>query len=996
MVSGEESSPLPPRERREQLPVEAYRLPLKKLVKQSSTSLKTGLSQREAEERLKTFLPNVIPRIKPGLFRIYIAPLLNWLINIYLIISTVLAIFALILPEVWTQVVQWLSVIGINAAIAVVQQARAQMKIEALQKLSAPKAKAVRDGSLKEIPAEQLVPGDIIRLEQGDRVPSDARIVTAQSLRVNEASLTGESTEVEKSESDMPVEGDTPIHQRINMVFLGTYVTVGSAKALVVTTGRETQLGRISRKLEELNIGEIPLRQRVNRIAKYLGLAVLVLLSILLAYNMIILCLDNILIIDGALNIDLVSRTIVKSLITAMSIMPINIPLLTTLILVTGVLAMAKHRVVIRNLNVVETLGRISVVCSDKTGTITKNEMTVKWICFPANPEETLYGVTGTGFEPSGEIIAISPNQSLEEIVRREPEVLGGSRVRIEHETPLEYLLVSGLLNNESAVVEEKVKTTFDKREQRVYKALGDTTDASILTLFSKSKLDESIYRSRFQEVRSYPFESRLKRMTRVFKEKDMGRHTVLIKGATEEILARCNSVVADGIKGAALFDDHESLITEKVNLFASSGYRVISYAFKHLNELPADDKTQREFFEDQLTYLGFVAITDPPREGVRQSILEAKGAGIKSVMITGDSAMTAKSIAQQVGIAREGDLAVEGQEIQSLADEEFSRTSVFARVSPEQKMIIADRYKKQNRVVAMTGDGVNDVLAISVADVGISMGITGTDVAKQSADMIIADDSFNSIITGISEGRGIFQKIQSIIFFYIAVNFAEALIYFGSSFIPGLFLLNTWQQIYIFMMAHSIPPFALIIDRISKDVMKERPRDTEGITKQQKVAFLLFSISLALMFYVVYFGTLNGIVPFFDENKIGYIPNFSPDGFLNPANWAQAKARTMLHTVAFIAECASIMSLRRMNKPIHRILKEDNYWIVWVLILLVPLAHLILMYIPEIQSMLMLILNINLDIIHLTWIDWTIAIILGLVPILSLESYKIRMQERR
>jgi len=197
-------------------------------------------------------------------------------------------------------------------------------------------------------------------------------------------------------------------------------------------------------------------------------------------------------------------------------------------------------------------------------------------------------------------------------------------------------------------------------------------------------------------------------------------------------------------------------------------------------------------------------------------------------------------------------------------------------------------------------------------------------------------------------------------------------------------------------MMAHSIPPFALIIDRISKDVMKEKPRDTEGITKQQKVAFMFFSISLALMFYIVYYGTLNGFIPLFEENKMGYIPSFTPYDFLNPANWAQAKARTMLHTVAFIAECTSIMSLRRMNKPIHRILKEDHYWIVWILILLVPLAHLILMYIPEIQSMLVLTLNISLDIIHLTWIDWTIAIILGLVPILSLESYKIRMQERR
>jgi len=985
-----------PRGGTEELRAEAYRLPLEEIVKQSRTSLTTGLSQKEAEERLQIYGPNVIPRIKPSLFKIYIAPLLNWLINIYLMISTILAVFALILPEVWTQVVQWLSVIGINAAIAVVQQARAQTKIEALQELSAPKGKVIRDSSLREIPAEQLVPGDIIRLEQGDRVPADARIVTAQSLKVDEASLTGESREVEKSEIDTPVEGYMPIHRRANMVFLGTYVTVGSARALVVATGRETQLGRISGKLEELNIGEIPLRQRVNRIAKYLGLAVLALLSILLTYNMIFLYLDNSLIIEGTLDTALVSRTIVRSLITAMSIMPINIPLLTTLILVTGVLAMAKHRVVIRNLNVVETLGRISVVCSDKTGTITKNEMTVKWICFPADSTAILYGVTGSGFEPKGEVIATRPNEALRDILGKEPEVVGGRSVRVERETLLEYLLVSGLLNNESAIVEEKVKTTFGQREQKAYKALGDTTDASILALFRKSRLDEDLYRSRFQEARSYPFESRLKRVTRVFKDKYTDQYVVFTKGATEVILPRCDAVAEDGRSQVALGDDHESHITEKVNLFASSGYRVISFAFKHLHELQVDGRTEREFFEGQLTYLGFVAITDPPREGVRQSILEAKGAGIKPIMVTGDSIMTARNIAQQVGIGEEGELAVEGQEVGALADEEFSRTSVFARVSPEQKMIIADRYKKQNRVVAMTGDGVNDVLAICVADIGISMGITGTDVAKQSADMIITDDSFNSIVTGIREGRGIFQKIESIIFFYIAVNLAEALIYFGSSFIPGFYLLNTWQQIYIFMMAHSIPPFALIIDRLSKDVMKEKPRDMEGITRQQQAAFLLFSISLALMFYIVYFGTLNGSIPFFEENKMGYIPSFAPDDFLNSANWAQAKARTMLHTVAFIAECASIMSLRRMNKPIHRILKEDHYWIVWVLILLVPLAHLILMYIPNIQSIFVLTLNISLDIIHLTWVDWTIAIILGLVPILSLESCKMWTQERR
>lgn len=978
---------------------ETYTLPLKELIKRLETDIKKGLSEEEAKKRLLLFGPNVIPKVKPSLFKIYIAPLLNWLINIYLIISFILAFFAFfLLPEIWGQVIQWLSVIAINALLAIVQQARAQKKLEALQKLSAPKTKVVRDGKIKEIPSELIVPGDVIKLEQGDKIPADARIISASSLRVNEASLTGESEEVEKFEEDVPLEKDTHLSDRKNMVFMGTYVTAGTANALVVKTGKETELGKISKHLEEVNTGDIPLRRKVNALAKYLGLAVLVYLCIAITYHMFVLHITGLFIVDGELNIRVIVEDIVNSLITAMSIMPINIPLLTTIILLTGVLAMAKHHVIIRDLNAVESLGRVSVVCSDKTGTITKNEMTVKWIWIPSANSEQIYGVTGVGFEPLGNILEIDESRYLEEIIKVEPETLENKIAKIEQYSALECLLVSGYLNNDSSISEEKVKTKGrKKKEKNVYKAIGDTTDASILVLFYKSNLDPEQYLKKYKLVRSYPFDSKLKRMSKAFKD-DNGKCIVFTKGATEVLLPRCKYFVRDKVTNIEPLDDKtKEYIKEKMNLFASEGYRVISFAYKFMDKLPPKGDNEREIVESDLTYLGFVAIIDPPRDGVRDSVFESKSAGIKPIMITGDSLETARSIAQQVGIMGDGDLAVEGADIPSLTDEEFLRTATFARVSPEHKKIIVERYQEQDRVVAMTGDGVNDALAISLANVGIAMGITGTDVAKQAADMVIADDSFNSIVVGIREGRGLFQKIRAIIFFYIGVNLAEALIFFGSSFIPGFHLLNSWQHIYIFMTAHSLPPFALIIDKVSREIMQEKPRDTEGIfNKPMRNALFIYAVSLALMMYIVYFGTLAGIIPVFDLNKSGYIPTFqTPDSLYNPINWEQAKARTMLHTVAFVAECTLVISLRRINKPIHRILIEDNYWISWPFILLVPLAHLILMYVPETQLILMDAMGINLEVICLTWIDWIIALAAGLTPILCLEAYKIHLRRQ-
>ena len=969
---------------------ETYTLPLDELAARLGTTLGQGLSQKEVEEKRRIYGPNVVPKVRPNLFKVYVAPFLNWLINIYLISSVVLAFLAFFLvPQAWNRVIYWLSIIAVNILITIVQEARAQRKIEAIEQLSAPKSRVIREGRFTEVSSDQIVPGDIIKLEQGDRIPADARIIEASDFRVNEASLTGESEEVVKCFDTLQVSECTTISGIRNTVFLGTYVTTGYASALVTKTGQKTQIGRISKTLKEIDKGNILLRKKVNKLAQYLALGVLVYLGAILVIHSASRFFARDLFVDRTPNLQVLATEAYDYITIAMSIMPINIPLLTTIVLVTGVLVMSSHRIIVRNLNAVESLGRVSIFCSDKTGTITKDEMTVKWIFLPTiRGKSVLYGVTGIGYEPSGRILEINSNADLESLLKEEPEVVGGGEVATKVGTRLELLLASGLLNNESSIIEEKVKTA-GSREPVVFKALGNSTDASILAMFRKSKLDEAFYKSNFEEVFNYPFDSRIKRVTKVLKHNE--RYVMFTKGATEAILPLCGFILEDGANKAGTIDDEgKAFIDSKADAFGASGFRVVSFAFKYLDEISSWVTTEREFLENSLTYLGFVAISDPPREGVREAVSEARGAGIRTVMITGDNVETGKSIAEEAGILEEGNLAVEGCDIEGLSNEEFLRTSVFARVSPEHKMAIIDRYRKCNHVVAMTGDGVNDTLAISKADVGIAMGITGTDVAKEAADMVVADDSYNSVIAGIREGRGLFRKIQSIVFFYIAVNFAEALLYFGSSFIPDFHLMSTWQYLLITFTTHSIPPFALIIDRLNEDAMKEKPRDTEELlSKRLILALFLFSISLSLVLYAGYFATLSGLIPIFEGNKIGYVPTFSAHVPASPLSWEHAKARTLLYAIIVVAECTLVIQLRRIHKPLWRILKENNYWVTWLFIITVPIILMAIMYLPQTQLIYTLQLGLGLDIIHLTSIDWVIAISLGMIPVMALEAFR-------
>jgi Ca2+-transporting ATPase len=960
---------------------EACMLPIETLEKKLKTNLKTGLPQPEAEERLKSNGPNIIPKVKSRLIRAYLTPLLNWLITVYLIVSTILALFALfLLPQVWSQVAQWLLVIIVNIVIIVVQQVRAQSEFTSLQKLSATKSRVLRDGMLIEIASEKLVPGDIIRLVQGDRIPADARIVEASSLMVNEATLTGESNDVEKFGDETLCQDASSVFCNANVLFLGTFVTAGVATALVVETGRFTQLGKMSTKLEELNAVEMPLRQRLNKLAKYLSIIILMYLSISITYNITRLYVTN-----SISNTTIVAKVITRSLTTALSIMPINIPLLVTIVMLTGALAMAQHKVITRNLNSIETLGRVSVVCTDKTGTITQNHMTTKWIYIPTKQTTQLYYATGTDLKPQDKIISVYSYQSIENALENQQDYQNEKPTTIAPETPLEYLLISAILNNDSVIVEEK-KDQGQKRPN--WAVTGDATDTALAFLFKKSHLQEQTYRSRFKSVKKWPFDSKVKRMTTVFKDTQNNQYIFFTKGATEILLTNSSCVLNEKGEVQALTQTDKEEVEEKVELFSRLGQRVISFAFRKIDKFNPEEK--RESAEKDLIYLGFVAITDPPREGVRESVTELKDAGVTPIMITGDSAATAESLAREVGIMEEGNLIAEGSAVQGLSDEDFQRTSVFARISPEDKMAIVARYKKQRCVVAMTGDGVNDAQAILTADVGIAMGAGGTDVARQAADIVLADNSFNSVVTGIREGRGVFEKIQNVVFFYIAVNLAEAMVYFGSSFIPGFFLLNTWQQIYIFATAHSVPPFALVIDRLNKDAMKEKPRNNEDLVSgHRKTALVIFALSLAIMLSVSYILPFNGVLPVFDGNKVGFTPNLSQTNQLDSVSWAHAKARTMLQSVALVAECTLILSLRRIKKPIHKSLREEANWVIWPLILAIPILHALLMYLPATQLFLMSF-GVNFEIIQLTAIDWIIVLALGLTPIALLELSKV------
>ena len=963
----------------EEKPIVNYHsIPLEEVYQVLEVDSKKGLSIDEAKKRLHEYGANAIPRYRGAFWQVYIAPILNWLITIYIISSFALITIAFLFPSDLNTMggaTVWLAVVAVNAIVAMIQQFRAQKKLEALEKLSAGEARVIRDGKEASISPMDIVPGDIVKLESGDKIPADARIISSSNLMSDEASLTGESVPVMKSE-DAHVDKDAALTDRLNMVYFGTYIATGMATVVTTATGGKTEIGRIQGTLEALNTGDIPLRKKVNKLAKYLGIAAILLMAVSVLWQVFVYPF-----LQGLpfnFNIQYLSERIGAGITRAMTIMPINIPLLTTIVLLTGVLAMARKGVIIRDLSAVESLGRVSVICSDKTGTMTKNEMTVKY-CWDT---QQLFSVRGDGYEPSGGIYLLK-GATDSNVADFEEELIDD----VFSWKGLFRMVTCGGIANDSEIIKEEIPD-----QGTIWRPLGDPTDAALLIMFRKSGIDEEAVRKRYSVVEEFPFESELKRMSKVCQDGD--KFVAFVKGATEVLVPLCDHV--NGKDTPSKFTPGLlKRVTDLTNDFASKGYRVISLAYKQMDTIPTGNKA-REITENNLTYLGFACIVDPPRQGVKEAVAACHSAGINVIMITGDAAATAKTIATDLGVFAENSLVVEGSQVMDINDEDFARTNVFARVNPDHKQVIVERYQDQNKIVAMTGDGVNDALALAMSDAGIAMGITGTDVAKEAADIVITDDSFASIVSGVHQGRGLFNKIRMMIYFYIAINLFESIIFFGALFIfPDIEILSYWQQIYLVVTTHSFPGLALVFDRTSPHAMEDKPRDSqELITRNLGKIMALNVILMAFGAATVYYLTLSGYLGIagLNASNIGgfwsgiYVPE-------DPI-WVLFKATTMLLSVMLIVESTIVLLIRRINMPIHKSLREPGTWIFVIFLGLIYLAHYLLMYVPIVNEILSTY-GLNFYLIPLTAYDWIICILFSLPAIIGVELYKWRFRKR-
>ncbi len=943
--------------------IKYYNQPIENLINTFNTDIDHGLKSSELNERYLKFGYNELPKIKKSIWKIYLAPIFNFLILILIITGVIIVILGSAEDTIIT-----FTVVFLNSATVVIQQFRAQKALESLRQISALKATIIRDGNQFEVPNRELVPGDIVVLEQGDKIPADGRIISHVNLTIDEAPLTGESEPVEKISNNIQ-DKEVSIQKQSNMVFMGTYIYTGRAKALITGTGINTEIGKISETLNEMgSIEDIPLTRKLNRLGYILGTIVVINLIILIIYKF------TLLLIEGNFIQSEISSALVSSILRATNVLPINLPILSTLVLITGVLNMAQSGVIIKNLSSIESLGRVSVICSDKTGTITKNEMTVEklWI------NENEYDVTGSGYDIEGKIYQ------------------NGTPISLKENLTFIKFIDSMVLNNNAQLVFEDVKIRLrEKREMAVRRALGSPTEAALLVLVEKAGYIPYDIKKKYEFITEFSFSSELKRMSSICKSNsNEGDIFVFTKGAPERIIDISSSIDINGVI-KPLDSNFRKEILNKIGLSANQGYRTLALSYKMLSDF---NNAKREDVEKELILLGFVSIMDPPRKGVKESIEQCQNGGISVKMITGDHPATAKTIGSQMGIYKQGDLVVEGFELKNPSMLDFEKISVFARVEPSDKEIIVKHYQDKKQVVAMTGDGINDSLALKLANAGIAMGITGTDVAKETADMVISDDNFTSIEKGVRIGRGLFSKIRTIIYFFICLNIMEAIIFFTYEFIPTFELFSSeWQHIYIFGIVHSLPSLALVIDRHPKDIMLEPPRDEQQILNRNMwIMLLIQAFLMGLGLVLVLQLTIWQVIPL---NEWNLNPTIS---YINPASpyteLVAQKARTMFITTIFIVETNFIWTFRRPNKSLLRSFKEEFSLSLLVICLFTLLLHFLFItfsylvnhYVNDVFG-----LDLQINFMFLSGTDWILCILFALPGIIGIEIMKYLARER-
>ncbi|MEB3281813.1 MAG: cation-translocating P-type ATPase [Lyngbya sp.] len=764
---------------------------------------KQGLNSAQVAEKQQKYGPNEIETTEG---RRPLEILWDQFTNIMLVMLIAVAIVSGILDlrndNFPKDAIAIFAIVILNGLLGYFQESRAEKALAALKTLSSPKVRVLRDGQMSEVESPQLVPGDIIFLEAGVQVPADGRLIEAQNLQVREATLTGEAAAVTKH-AETQLSEDTSLGDRINLVFQGTEVVQGRGTVLVTETGMKTQLGQIASMLQSVETEPTPLQQRMSQLGNVLVTGSLLLVALVVVGGII------------RTGFEYFEHLLEVSLSMAVAVVPEGLPAVVTVTLAIGTQRMVRRNALIRKLPAVETLGSVTTICSDKTGTLTQNKMVVQWVRTLNNA----FLVTGEGYAPWGEF------QPLHEFSENEENPEEKPTLTPQHQQEIQPLCVACVLCNDAQLQHQNDNWTI----------LGDPTEGALLALGGKAGISKQTWDKQMPRIGEIPFSSERKRMSVICQDKDRqlrtenAQYQMFTKGSPELILQRCDRVQS-GSQSITLQPEHRQQILDQNDQLAAEGLRVLGLAYKPLAEYTDPSETAEEdTAENELIWLGLVGMLDAPRPEVKDAVKRCRDAGIRPVMITGDHQLTAASIAHQLGISASGERVLTGQQLQQLSqgelEQEVKRVSVYARVAPEHKLRIVQALQKQGEFVAMTGDGVNDAPALKQADIGIAMGITGTDVSKEASDMILLDDNFATIVAATEEGRVVYSNIRRFVKYILGSNIGEVLTIAAAPLIGlGEVPLTPLQILWMNLVTDGLPALALALEPAEPGVMKRPP----------------------------------------------------------------------------------------------------------------------------------------------------------------------------
>jgi Ca2+-transporting ATPase len=900
-------------------------------LKLLKTTNQGGLTSAEAEARLETYGYNQLDEAPPTTIWQMLWEQFN---NFVIILLIVAAVTSALLGD-WVEAAAIMAIVLLNAALGIIQERRAEEALAALKELAAPEANTLRDGRRLTIPARDLVPGDIVYLEAGNFIPADVRLTEAVNLRIDEAALTGESVPVQK-EANITLEPDAPLGDRKNITFMGTVVTYGRGQGVVIYTGMATQIGLIAEMLQAVEEEQTPLQKRLDQLGRSLGWAALAVCALVFVVGWL----------RGTPPLEM----FIIAVSLAIAAVPEGLPAVVTISLALGMREMIKRHALIRRLSSVETLGSATVICSDKTGTLTQNEMTVTRV---AADGEFIH-ISGSGYDITGEFLR------------------DGENIRLTDYPAILTTLWIGALNNDATLELESYK---DGRS--TYRMIGDPTEGALIVAAAKAGALPSPLNQAFPRVQEIPFDSERKRMVTVhlvddphpedispfYDDNQRKSYVITEKGAPDIVLQQCTHYQNRKDEAVPLDDEQRRRILAANDAMTADALRVLGVAYRVTRDLDDDfDGVMEDDLEKEMIFVGLIGMIDPARPEVPPALKIARHAGIRTMMITGDYPNTARAIANEIGLLQEGHQVLTGHDLDQIDDETLKEvvmhTDVFARVSPQHKIRVVQALRSNNQVVAMTGDGVNDAPSIKQADIGIAMGITGTDVTRETADMVLTDDNYASIVSAVEQGRVIYSNIRKFVYYLLSCNLAEIAIIFLATLAGLPSPLTAIQLLWLNLITDGAPALALGVEKGDPDIMEKPPRPSSEpiINKQMQVGIIVQTLAITTVTLLAYW--------------IGLVTR--PE--------AQEYAATMAFVTLSFSELLRAFTARSENYPILKLGVFGNRTMNWAVISSLVLL-LAVVYIP--------FLNNIFDTVPLELAQWRYVLPFLFIPAIAAEITK-------